>query len=593
MANKIYILDETTINQIAAGEVIERPAMVVKELLENAIDAGAEKIEIHLANGGRQKIQVIDDGEGMDREDALLALERHATSKIRVLDDLYHCSYLGFRGEALPSIAAVSRLTLQTARTAGVPGTRIVAEGGNIIRCEEVGAPKGTSVTVENLFYNTPARLKFLKSIPAELTQIKETVTSIALGYPEIGFRLIHQGSELLATMKGSSLDDRIKQVFNMEIYRQLVPVEGSYGPLRIKGFAGRPPIARANRAQQYFFLNRRVFRSRLIASAAEKAYGTLLPVARFPFLLLYLDLPMDQVDINVHPNKMEVRFRDEKEVYRGVFHILKDCLQTEVVAKAWAPGYRFNLPQAEKAGDERHDSGKGGEAVSWKNGRRETAAFAFPETETAEVLQVAEGKEEPGAQAVFSRDPGLLSPGIFRLFNTYLFFEEEDRVVIVDQHAAHERVIYDRLLEKKGQCGQAFLTPVPVELTDEQLKTAEKQKELLLELGFEYDLFSGRTVLLRSAPLGVPPGEGEDLFLSLLAEWSGGSEARRDYLERALSLIACKRAVKAGESLTLDEAAGLLRDLRKTALPQTCPHGRPTMVVLERSEIERMFKRR
>ena len=342
MANKIYILDESTINQIAAGEVIERPAMVLKELLENAIDAGAEKIEIHLANGGRQKIQAIDDGEGMDREDALLALERHATSKIRVLDDLYRSSYLGFRGEALPSIAAVSRLTLQTAKTAGVPGTRIVVEGGKIITCEEVGAPKGTSVTVENLFYNT-AWLKFLKSIPAELTQIKETVTSIALGYPEIGFRLIHRGSELLATMKGSSLDDRIKQVFNMEIYRQLVPVEGSYGPLRIKGFAGRPPIARANRAQQYFFLNRRVFRSRLIASAAEKAYGTLLPVARFPFLLLYLDLPMDQVDINVHPNKMEVRFRDEKEVYRGVFHILKDCLQTEVVAKAWAPGYRFN----------------------------------------------------------------------------------------------------------------------------------------------------------------------------------------------------------------------------------------------------------
>ena len=207
MANKIYILDESTINQIAAGEVIERPAMVLKELLENAIDAGAEKIEIHLANGGRQKIQAIDDGEGMDREDALLALERHATSKIRVLDDLYRSSYLGFRGEALPSIAAVSRLTLQTAKTAGVPGTRIVVEGGKIITCEEVGAPKGTSVTVENLFYNTPARLKFLKSIPAELTQIKETVTGIALGYPEIAFHLSHQGSELISTVKGSSLE--------------------------------------------------------------------------------------------------------------------------------------------------------------------------------------------------------------------------------------------------------------------------------------------------------------------------------------------------------------------------------------------------
>ncbi len=604
MTKKIHILDESTINQIAAGEVIERPAMVVKELLENAIDAGAEKIEIHLANGGRQKIQVIDDGEGMDREDALLALERHATSKIRVLDDLYQSSFLGFRGEALPSIAAVSRLTLQTARTPGVPGTRIVVEGGKIISCEEVGAPKGTSVTVENLFYNTPARLKFLKSIPAELTQIKETVTSIALGYPEIAFRLGHQGSELLSTMKGSSLEDRIKQVFNAENYRQLLPVAGSYGPLRIEGYAGRPPIARANRMQQYFFLNRRVFRSRLIASAAEKAYGTLLPVARFPFLLLYLEISPDQVDINVHPNKMEVRFGDEKEVYRGVFHILKNCLESELVAKAWTPGYSFShklVKTGSNRRDNRKEDGTGQEQAavvsrenSWKSGLKETAAFAFPETESAETLQVAEGKKDHTSEVrIFSKDPGLHSPGIFSLFGTYLFFEEGDRVVIIDQHAAHERVIYDQLLKKRGQCGQAFLTPLPVELTDEQLKTAEKHRELLLELGFEFDLFSGRTVLLRSAPLGFSSGEGEDLFLSLLAEWSGGSEARRDYLERALSLIACKRAVKAGDSLTLDEAAALLRDLRKTGLPLTCPHGRPTMVVLERSEIERMFKRR
>jgi DNA mismatch repair protein MutL len=620
MASRIHILNETTINQIAAGEVIERPAMVVKELLENAIDAGAEKIEIHLANGGRQKIQVLDDGEGMDREDALLALERHATSKIRVMDDLYHSTYLGFRGEALPSIAAVSRLTLQTARTPGVPGTRIVVEGGKITSCEEVGVPKGTSVTVENLFFNTPARLKFLKSIPAELTQIKETVTSIALGYPEIAFRLSHQGSELLSTTKGSSLEDRIKQVFNAEIYRQLVPVTGSYGPLRISGYAGRPPIARANRMQQYFFLNRRVFRSRLIASAAEKAYGTLLPVARFPFLLLYLEITPDQVDINVHPSKMEVRFGDEKEVYRGVFHIIKNCLDNELVAKAWTPGYTFQHRPGE-AGNNRQEGDTGGDAVDgnsrkgetavswksswqhpWKSGPRETAAFAFPETESIEPLQVAEAvgeevakekKDHPGPARIFSKDPGLHAPGIFSLFGTYLFFEEGDRVVIIDQHAAHERVIYDQLLKKRGRCGQAFLTPIPVELTDEQLKTAEKYRELLLELGLEFDLFSGRTVLLRSAPLGFSSNEGEDLFLNLLAEWSGGSEARRDPMERALSLIACKQAVKAGDSLTLDEAAALLRDLRKTDVPQTCPHGRPTMVVLERAEIERMFKRR
>src|SRR5690554_3111134 len=289
--------------------------MVVKELVENAVDAGAEKIEIHLSNGGRQKIHVIDNGEGMDREDAPLALERHATSKIREIDDLHHSSYLGFRGEALPSIAAVSRLVLQTA--------------------------KGTTVVVENLFFNTPARLKFLKSIPSELTRIKETVTSLAVGYPEISFRLNHQGSELLYTMKGNSLAETIEQVFGPALFRELIQVKGSYGPLNIQGYIGRPTVARANRQQQYFFLNRRLFRSRLISSAAEKAYGTLLPVARFPFLLLNLELPSELADVNVHPNKLEVRFTDEKEIYRGIFHILRDNLQSELIETSWVPDYQ------------------------------------------------------------------------------------------------------------------------------------------------------------------------------------------------------------------------------------------------------------
>lgn len=317
---KITILNEITARQIAAGEVIERPAMVVKELVENAIDAGADKIEIYLANGGRQKILVTDNGEGMDREDALLSLERHATSKIRKIEDLHHSSYLGFRGEALPSIAAVSRLTLQTAKETGTPSVKIIAEGGKILTCEEVGIPKGTSVVVEDLFFNTPARMKFLKSIPAELGRIKEIVLSLALGYPEISFLLNHQGTELLYTMKGKSLAETIEQVFHPAFLKELLPVKGSYGPLTVQGYIGRPTVARANRQQQYFFLNRRLFRSRLISSAAEKAYGSLLPVSRFPFLLLNLELPLELVDVNVHPNKLEVRFRDEKRFTGGSF---------------------------------------------------------------------------------------------------------------------------------------------------------------------------------------------------------------------------------------------------------------------------------
>ncbi len=576
---KITILNEITARQIAAGEVIERPAMVVKELVENAIDAGADKIEIYLANGGRQKILVTDNGEGMDREDALLSLERHATSKIRKIEDLHHSSYLGFRGEALPSIAAVSRLTLQTAKETGTPGVKIIAEGGKILTCEEVGIPKGTSVVVEDLFFNTPARMKFLKSIPAELGRIKEIVLSLALGYPEISFLLNHQGTELLYTMKGKSLAETIEQVFHPAFLKELLPVKGSYGPLTVQGYIGRPTVARANRQQQYFFLNRRLFRSRLISSAAEKAYGSLLPVSRFPFLLLNLELPLELVDVNVHPNKLEVRFRDEKEIYRGILRILRAHLESGLIATSWVPDYQPGSRSIPSFPDEQPSNAAAAcreNRVLWPESRPEEGAVV-------NFLPPEKGREERTA----------MMPVIGGLFQTYLLFEEEDALLLVDQHAAHERVLYDRLQKKRGGEGQYFLTPVPVDLTHDQFKTAEEQKQLLADLGFEYEPFSGQTVLLRSAPLNVSPGEGEDLFLSLLEEMVKTGEEPGAYREKALSLIACKQAVKAGKPLSPEEAAQLLQDLRRTALPQTCPHGRPTMVSLPKAEIERMFKRR
>ncbi len=576
---KITILNEITARQIAAGEVIERPAMVVKELVENAIDAGADKIEIYLANGGRQKILVTDNGEGMDREDALLSLERHATSKIRKIEDLHHSSYLGFRGEALPSIAAVSRLTLQTAKETGTPSVKIIAEGGKILTCEEVGIPKGTSVVVEDLFFNTPARMKFLKSIPAELGRIKEIVLSLALGYPEISFLLNHQGTELLYTMKGKSLAETIEQVFHPAFLKELLPVKGSYGPLTVQGYIGRPTVARANRQQQYFFLNRRLFRSRLISSAAEKAYGSLLPVSRFPFLLLNLELPLELVDVNVHPNKLEVRFRDEKEIYRGILRILRAHLESGLIATSWVPDYQPGSRSIPSFPDEQPSNAAAAcreNRVLWPESRPEEGAVV-------NFLPPEKGREERTA----------MMPVIGGLFQTYLLFEEEDALLLVDQHAAHERVLYDRLQKKRGGEGQYFLTPVPVDLTHDQFKTAEEQKQLLADLGFEYEPFSGQTVLLRSAPLNVSPGEGEDLFLSLLEEMVKTGEEPGAYREKALSLIACKQAVKAGKPLSPEEAAQLLQDLRRTALPQTCPHGRPTMVSLPKAEIERMFKRR
>lgn len=603
---KIIHLDEVTINQIAAGEVVERPSSVVKELVENAIDAGAKKIEIYLTNGGRQKIQVVDDGSGMDREDALLAVERHATSKIREFQDLQKSSTLGFRGEALASIAAVSRMTLQTAVDPAVPGTKIRVEGGIIQAVEAVGAPRGTNISVENLFFNTPARLKFMRSIPSEVAHVKEIVTSMALGYPEISFRLLHQEMKLVHTLGTGDYEQTLEQIFSPAICQELFPVAGEYGPIRLTGFLGRPNIARGNRGQQYFFLNRRFFRSRMVAAAAERAYDTLLPVARFPFLLINLELPPELVDINVHPTKMEVKFRDEKEVFRGIIHIIREALEANVTTTPWRPSYK---PPAGSGGSDQKQPFKAPGLFPAK------VEEAPAEMETAAGMETAEITPAPAnvkeSTVPFSAEPPPEPPPveepatitavqegdgarIFTLFDTYLLWEDAEALVMVDQHAAHERILYDRFRSGTPTNMQYFLAPLTVELTQAQLETIQEEGELLRALGWDFEAFGGEAIILRSGPQDFPAAEVEDLFLSLLNELGATGEARQvDPKERLVRLMACRQAVKAGDRLSPQEAAALIRDLRQTKVPQTCPHGRPTMVAITKTELEKMFKRR
>ncbi|NLC53933.1 MAG: DNA mismatch repair endonuclease MutL [Firmicutes bacterium] len=594
---KIIRLDEVTINQIAAGEVVERPSSGVKELVENALDAGAKKIEIYLTNGGRQKIQVVDDGVGMDREDALLAVERHATSKIREFQDLQNSSTLGFRGEALASIAAVSRLTLQTAVDPAAPGTKIRVEGGEIQAVETVGAPRGTNISVENLFFNTPARLKFMRSIPAEVANVKEIVTSLALGYPEVSFRLLHQEMKLVHTMGTGDYEQTLEQIFSPAICRELFPVAGDYGPLRITGFLGRPTIARGNRGQQYFFLNRRFFRSRLVAAAAERAYDTLLPVARFPFLLLNLELPPELVDINVHPTKMEVKFRDEKEVFRGIIHIIRGALEANVTATSWRPQYRpTTVPDREQPAAAGLFEAKVEEAAAQVESTQASPFFA---TVRESAVPFSAGGPAPAppteewlAETVTAQEEG--SPRIFPLFDTYLLWEDATALVLVDQHAAHERILYDRLRSGSTVKMQYFLAPLTVELSPAQLQIIHEEGDLLRDIGWEFEAFGGEAIILRAGPLDFSVAEVEDLFLSLLNELGATGEARQvDPKERLLRLMACRQAVKAGDRLSAQEAAALIRDLRRTKVPQTCPHGRPTMVAITKTELEKMFKRR
>lgn len=596
---KILVLDEVTINQIAAGEVVERPASVVKELVENSIDAGAKRIEVHLLNGGRQKIQVVDDGSGMERADALLALERHATSKIRGFVDLMTCSSLGFRGEALSSIAAVSRTTLQTTTSAGTPGTKIVVEGGVLRSTETVGIPRGTNICVEDLFFNTPARFKFMRSIPSEVGSIKEIVMSMALGYPEISFRLTHQNMELVHTLGTGESFACLEQLFNQAICEELFPIEGSYGPLRISGFLGRPNIARGNRGQQYFFLNRRFFRSRLIAAAAQKAYDTLLPVARFPFVILLLELPLTLVDINVHPTKMEVKFKEEKEVFRGVLQVMRNGLQTNVIKTSWIPHYEpaaVNKATTRRSPDSLRpiirEEAAGEEVFALKKAELKT-----PEYELALRPVEGDGASDQacptGAQQESSGEEESTT-GVFTLFDTYLLWEDASALVLVDQHAAHERIIYDQLVTNTHLRMQYFLAPLTLELSGEQGRTAQEQRALLLELGWEFEEFGGDALLLRSGPQDFSVEDIQGLFLSLLDELA---LAERDHesnpKERMLKIMACRQAVKAGERLSARETDTLIKNLRATRIPQTCPHGRPTMVAISKAEIEKMFKRR
>lgn len=604
---KINILDTLTANQIAAGEVIERPASVIKELIENSIDAGATEIEAHLAHGGRQKIQVVDDGEGMDRQDALLALERHATSKLRNFTDLQTIASLGFRGEALPSIAAVSRVILQTARETGIPGVKITAEGGEVISVEEVGIPRGSNFLVEDLFYNTPARLKFLKTIPSEISKVKEVVTGLALGHPQISFNLTHQNMELLTTYATDDLLQTLNQIFPSAFCQELVWVEGTYGPLKLDGFLGRPTVARSNRGQQYFYMNGRIFHSRLISSAAEKAYGTLLPVARFPFLLLNITLPAELIDVNIHPAKLEIKFREEKEVYRGIYHLLRDQLQRKLIGASWTPNIQ---PLVDRRMARSFASAIKEEAPIWSTGPEQQVIPVNVSPSSTERL-VSEIKGEPSlaeqmpseanadptsAERLVSESktfPQIVNRDFLQLFQTYLLFEEDDGFLIIDQHAAHERVCYQRLQEQMSRPAQYFLQPITIELSPEELSTAIEHRQLLLELGFDYEGFGAETILLRSGPQGSSFDACEVLFLDLLSEWEKTGDTARSDREKALMIMACRQAVKAGDALTFEEARSLLADLWKTSVPQTCPHGRPTMISIEKEEIEKMFKRR
>jgi DNA mismatch repair protein MutL len=572
MPRRVAILPDAVADQIAAGEVVERPASVVKELVENSLDAGARHVVVELEAGGKTRIEVRDDGSGMGRDDAILALDRHATSKITSAADLVGVRTFGFRGEALPAIASVSRLTLVTADGAS-DATELTVVGGRLDRVATTARQRGTTVTVRALFFNTPARRKFLRSAASETRAAHEIMATLALAHPETGFELHVDGVCRLHVAAGERLDARLAGVWGRELAGTLVPVEYASGAFRVRGFIQRPGDARPTGRRTQLFVNGRPFKDNFLVRAAEAGYRSAIHPGDRPSLLLDVEVQPDEVDVNVHPAKLEVRFRDrigaERVVEEAVRHALGSVAAAAPVGD-WRP-----LPNVVAAGAHRASGG---------------APDAGALAQAPLDLDLDAAAAEPGHDAPFAVPPAV------QLFDTYLVYETADAIVFVDQHSAHERILFERTMAElaAGTSAQRLLLPVTLELTDEELDAVEAHRELLARIGFDAEPFGGRSVVLHTVPTPHPRFDGPACFRELVADLARGRFGGwANRIERFAATYACRAAIKAGETLTPREIAELLARLFATELPPHDVHGRSTIVQLPREELERRFGRR
>lgn len=566
---KIRVLPEGVAHKIAAGEVVERPVSVVKELVENALDAGARDIRVELQEGGKRLIRVADDGSGMGPEDALLCFTRHATSKIATEDDLLRISTLGFRGEALASIAAISRLVLKTFDGEGEKGTQVTREGERLAGVQDVAFPRGTSVEVRDLFFNLPARRKFLRSDRSELSLVVRYLVNAALTEPEIRFVLVHGSREVLHAPPVAGLRERIYQLYGKSVLEGLLPLDYGEGDGRIGGFASRPLAGRADRNHQLFFVNRRPVRDRILPAALNQAYAGRLEKDKSPEAFVFLNLPPGDVDVNVHPAKTEVRFRDSQAVFRLVVRAVESAAAAETGVKAVYP-----KPAAAH-------SGAGDTRVEEPGlDLGDTGAAPVPSSGTPFVRPVS-GARETG--------PRVLG----QYLNMYIVAADADGILVIDQHNAHERVLFDkyREIDRQGVWPRkALLVPIVLDLTPSQAVRFEAEQAVLADLGFLAEPMSGGSLALMEFPDIFGAGEAGNVFLALLED--EGKDAVAGRRERFLATLACKTAVKAGEPLPFEKMAYLVEELFKSARPGLCPHGRPVVVRLERGQIERGLRR-
>ena len=644
----IRILPEAVANKIAAGEVVERPTSIVKELLENALDAGAERVEIALESGGKRLIRITDDGCGMSHDDALLAFGRHATSKIRSVEDLFEISTLGFRGEALPSIAAVSRLSLSTREIAEAAGTHIEIHGGKLRDVKEIAWARGTQIDVRDIFFNTPARRKFLKSESTELGHIASLVTHYALAFPSKSFRLASLTNEILNVTPAATGRDRVYQVLGGQILKQMVelpPVERRMSwsapsesgeedqsaleapLLRVSGFASRPEVQRLNRNQIFFFVNRRLIRDRLIMHAIIEAYRNILPGNVFPVALIFLEIPAQEVDVNVHPAKIEVRFR-----HSGFVHdLVRDAIRQALIAARPVAAFPVSkraptMPAGEEAEvvealAEEPPLMRGATVPSPPLGhmriteeqvsrsgdfrlsppRPQPSSGNLPLGEAALSLYAppppsGSASYEPPAEGTTAEFPTDLRP-LGQVQDSFIVATNSQGLWIVDQHVAHERILFERHLRRRQERAvesQRLLLPMMVELKPEQQATFQNIAAELVENGFEVDPFGQRTVAVQAAPAEIRAEDVERLLLEILDGIGREMQALSlvDLRTKIATSISCHAAIKINTSLDQTKMELLLQELARTQCPMTCPHGRPIVLQYNLQEIQKAFKR-
>lgn len=601
---RIILLDELTANKIAAGEVVERPASVVKELIENSIDAGSTKIEISVIDGGLSEIVITDNGMGMDADDARMAFERHATSKIRGAADLDVINSLGFRGEALPSIAAVSRITLKTRVAENLSGTKVVLEGGHFGEMSETGCRVGTVIRVNNLFYNTPARQKHMKKPSVEVGHISDVVNKFAMGYPNISFQLVSNGRQLLKTSGRGDLLESIVNVLGLDTGREMLNLEKTDAHVFLTGYLGKPSQSRANRNHQIIYLNGRYIRSRIISEAIEKAYHSMLMTGRYPVFILKLTIEPNQVDVNVHPAKTEVRLANSAFLAEFITTAAAEVLAEKrlIPGEASRAGHAFEdkqgkLVQVEWKLQSRSTPVKPPDIFEvstgqpeWVDAVREVSA-AWPENNSGYDRQDYAEQSQDDSDSGFP----MLQP-IGQIDCTYIICQGDDGMYMVDQHAAHERILYDKYMQQPEQFTAVaqLLFPLTIQLTHHEIQLFNEQQELFASLGFVVEDFGGNTLLVRGLPASVSSDGGKEIFLDLLDYFSQNryTISGKALSEKFLITMSCKNAVKAHDRLSLPEMEELLEQLAGTTHPYTCPHGRPTMVYFSGYDLEKKFKR-